>query len=146
MKVILLRDIAKLGKRGSIADVAEGYAINVLIKKGDALLATPAELTKWKQKEESKIHKKDLATNIFTQLLATLAKEPLHIQASKKDASGQLFAQIRDTDIVDAVFTKTGISVAPQQITISSPIKSVGEHIVTIHQGQTKATVNIIVQ
>ena len=69
MKVILLRDIARLGQRGEIKEVAEGYAINVLIKKGDALMATPAELAKWKQKEEAKIHKKELAINTFTQLV-----------------------------------------------------------------------------
>ena len=141
MKVILLKDISKLGKRGDVKEVADGYAINVLIKKGDALMATPAELSKWKAKEASKIHKKELATNTFVQLVDKLDREPVVITGKKADAKGQLFAQVKDTDIADAIFASTQFSIDPKQIIIGTHIKSLGKHLVELKQGEQKAVI-----
>lgn len=128
MKVILLKDTAKLGKRGEVKEVADGYAINVLIKKGNALMATPSELSKWKLQEESKKHKKELATNTFVQLVDKLAQTPIVITGKKADQKGQLFAQVKDVDIVDAIFVATQFSLDPKQIIIKNIIKSLGKH------------------
>ncbi len=143
MKVILLKDTAKLGKRGDVKEVADGFAINVLIRKGDALMATPAELSKWKAKEASKIHKKELATNTFVQLVDKLDREPVVINGKKADAKGQLFAQVKDTDIADAIFASTSFSVDPKQIIIVSTIKSLGKHSVELKQGNQKAKISV---
>ncbi len=146
MKVILLKDTAKLGKRGEVKEVADGYAINVLIKKGDALMATPGELSKWKAKEDSKQHKKELATNTFVQLVDKLAKEPIVITGKKADAKGQLFAQVKDVDIADAIFTSTQFSVDPKQINIATPLKSLGEHKIELRQGDQKAKISVVIK
>lgn len=138
MKVILKRDIARLGQRGEIKDVSDGYAINVLIRKGDALLATPAELAKWKQKTESQKHKKELQTNTFVQLVDRLRQEKLIIAGKKHDEKGQLFAQIKEADIAEAIFQLTSFSVSPKQIIISSHIKSLGMHAFELKQGIQK--------
>ena len=63
MKVILMRDITRLGKKGTVAEVAQTYAINVLIPKGDAKMATPQVMKELEQKEKSK-QKKELS-NIY---------------------------------------------------------------------------------
>lgn len=141
MKVILLKDTAKLGKRGEVKEVADGYAVNVLIKKGDALMATSSELAKWQAKEDSKQHKKDLATNTFVQLADKLESNPVIITGKKSDAKGQLFAQVKETDIVDAIFAVSQLSVDPKQIIISTPIKSLGKHQVELRQGDQKAKI-----
>lgn len=146
MKVILLRDIARLGQRGEIKEVAEGYAINVLVKKGDALMATPAELAKWKQKEEAKIHKKELATNTFTQLVTMLHQNPIVITNKKADAKGQLFASIKEADIVDAIFEITKMSIDSKQVHIPTVIKSLGKHPITLQQGTQKESLQIEVK
>jgi large subunit ribosomal protein L9 len=146
MKVILLKDIAKLGKRGEVKEVADGYAINVLIRKNDALMATPSELSKWKAKEASKQHKKELATNTFVQLVDMLQKEPIVITGKKADPKGQLFAQVKDTDIADAIFKATQFSVDPKQIIISTPIKSIGTHKIELKQGEQKASIAVEVR
>jgi large subunit ribosomal protein L9 len=146
MKVILLKDTAKLGKRGEVKEVADGYAINVLIKKGDALMATPSELSKWKAKEESKLHKKALATNTFVQLVDKLDKEPIIITGKKADAKGQLFAQVKEVDIADAIFVSTQFSVDPKQIIIGTHIKSLGKHQVELKQGDQKAKISVEVK
>lgn len=146
MKVILQRDIARLGQRGDVKEVADGYAINVLIKKGDAIMATPAELLRWKQKEESKAHKKELAVNTFAQLIDTLKKKNVVITGKKADPKGQLFASIKETDIADAIFKTANMSIDPKQILIGAPIKALGTHKVELKQGVQKEWITIEVK
>ncbi len=146
MKVILLKDIARLGKRGDVKEVAGGFALNVLIPKGQALMGTSSELAKWKQKEEANKYKKEFATNIFSQLVEKLRHEQIVITNKKADNKGQLFAQIKEKDIVDAIFETTHLSVDPKQIIISKPIKSIGIHEVELKQGAQKEKIIIEVK
>ena len=146
MKVILLKDIAKLGKRGDVKEVADGYAINVLIKKEMALMATPAELLKWKQKAESQNHKKELQTNTFVQLIDKIRHEKIVITGKKSDAKGQLFAAVHESDIADAIFKATNFSIDPKQVIIIDTIKSLGAHVVEIKQGTQKEKITVEVK
>ncbi|MBP6948590.1 MAG: 50S ribosomal protein L9 [Candidatus Pacebacteria bacterium] len=143
MKVILLKDISKIGKRGDVKEVADGYAINVLIKKEMALRATPQELMKWKQKADSQDHKKALATNTFVQLIDAIRNEKVVITGKKADQKGQLFAAVHENDIVDAIFAVTKLSVDPKQILITGHIKSIGVHTLEIKQGDKKEKITI---
>lgn len=143
MKVILLRDMTGLGKRGEVKEVANGYAMNVLIKKGDALQATSSELAKWKAKEDSKNHKKELATSTFAQLVDSLRKTTIVITGKKADGKGQLFASIKEGDVVEAIYEAVHMSVDPKQILIASPIKTTGTHAVSIKQGDKKENLEI---
>ena len=146
MKVILLKDISKIGKRGEVKEVADGYAVNVLIKKEMALMATPAELMKWKQKADSQNHEKELATNTFVQLIDKIRNEKVVIEGKKADSKGQLFAAVHENDIVDAIFKVTKLSVDPKQIIITGHIKSLGMHTVEIKQGERKEKITLEVK
>ncbi len=143
MKVILLKDMAKLGKRGEVKEVSDAYGINVLIKKGNGVLATPAELAKWKALEESKIRKKETTLNTFYALVEALHSVRIEIKGKKRDEKGQLFAAIRDTDIADAIFEAVKLSVDPKQIAFIKPIKSVGTHIAQIKQGEKVSDITV---
>lgn len=146
MKIILLKDTAKLGKRGEVKEVADGYAINVLIKKGDALQATPSELLKWKQKQDAVQHKKELASSLFLQLIQKLKVGSVLIASKKADAKGQLFAHIKENDIADAIFNMTNLSIDPKQIHVETPIKSLGKHSVELRQGKESQLITVEVR
>jgi large subunit ribosomal protein L9 len=146
MKVILLQDISRVGKRGEVKEVADGYAINVLIKKGQALLATPGELAKWKSKEDAKRHQRELAENTFAQLLDMLRRHPIVIEGKRHDDKGQLFAQIKDTDIVDAVFAITKMSISHKQVHFPKVVKSLGKHECVLEEGGRKEVIHFTVQ
>lgn len=146
MKVILLRDIARLGQRGEVKEVAEGYAMNVLIKKGDAIHATPSELAKWKSQQDAKLHKKEVATNTFAQLIDRLRKTEILITGKKADQKGQLFASIKEADIAQKIYEVANMSVDPKQIIIASPIKSLGTYEISIKQGEKKEKITILVK
>lgn len=143
MKVILLKDIAKLGKRGEVKEVADGYAINVLIRKGDALQATPGELSKWKAKEEAKQHKKELETSAFARLVEVLRHTSVVISGKKADTKGQLFASVNEHDIAEAIYKAINLSIDPKQIHINGHIKSLGNHTVEIKQANEKKSITI---
>lgn len=146
MKIILLKDTARLGLRGEIKEVADGYAINVLIKKGLAVQATTGELAKWKQKEDARKHQKEFATNIFSQLIEKLHHEKVIIEGKKHDEKGQLFAQIKEVDIVEAIFKVSQFSIDPKQIIIPKPIKSLGVHEIELKQGLQKENIKVEVR
>ncbi len=135
MKVILLRDIAKLGKRGEIKEVADGYAINVLVRKADAVIATPQEIAKLKQGEEKKAREKAGAEKAFYELGDALGNNKVSITVKKHD-NGHLFAAIPASEVADALFTATKISVNPSQLEIKIPIKALGKHKLTLKQGE----------
>ncbi len=134
MKVILLRDIAKLGKRGEIKEVADGYAINVLVRKGDAVMATSQEVAKLKQGEEKKAREKAGAEKAFYELGDALEKNKISITVKKHD-NGHLFAAIPASDVADAIFAATKISINPAQLEIKVPIKALGKHTLMLKQG-----------
>jgi large subunit ribosomal protein L9 len=146
MKVILLKDIAKLGKRGEVKEVADGYAINVLIRKGDALQATPGELSKWKAKEDAKQHKKELETSAFARLIEALRHTSLCVSNKKHDEKGQLFAQVKEHDIADVIFSTVNVSIDPKQIILEHPIKTIGIHHFEIKHGGTREKIALVVQ
>lgn len=64
MKVVLLKDIKKLGKAGEIVEVNDGYARNMLIKQGTALEATAANLNDLKLKIKNEEKKEENLKNI----------------------------------------------------------------------------------
>jgi ribosomal protein L9 len=109
-------------------------------------MATQAELTKWKAKEESKQHKKDLATSVFLQLIEAIKHTSVSITGKKSDQKGQLFAQVKEVDIADAIFNATHVSIDPKQIHIAQPIKSLGSHTVELQQGSQKTSITISVK
>ncbi len=143
MKVILLKDTAKLGKRGEVKEVADAYAINVLLRKGEAVQATAGELAKWKAKEDAKVRQKETSLNVFYSLVEALRSAAVTVQGKKHDGKGQLFANVRETDIADAIFTAVHLSVDPKQIVLTTPIKSIGGHTVLLRQGDKTAEIKV---
>jgi ribosomal protein L9 len=110
------------------------------------LLATPGEISKWKNKETQAKFKKDTAAASFASLITVLKKEPVVIAGKKADAKGQLFASIKEMDIVDAIFARTKISLDPKQIKLANPIKSIGKHDINLKQGETIETIAVHIQ
>ncbi len=146
MKVILNLDIAKLGRRGDVIEVADGYAINVLIKQGKALQATKETLAKVVQQQKQKKEKDLLERSSFAELIKKMEGEVIVISNLKHD-NGHLFAAVTKERIADEVFAHTKLSLNPStQITITTPIKSVGKHRVLLSQGELSTTIVVEVK
>ena len=130
MKVILLEDIDKIGKKHEIKKVADGFARNFLFPKGLAKLATEKNL-KWlgEQKEtENEKTKEELGK--FQEVASSLdgLEIPISVKVGEKD---QLFETINSQKILDKL-KEMGFEIKKTQINLSKPIKELGEFPVKI--------------
>lgn len=145
MKVILLRDVAKIGRRSHIVEVPDGYALNQLIPKKWAEPATPANLKKIStQNAVTSLHDK-LEGDQFKVAVDALQATPLHIDGGQSNAQGHLFKAVHGSDIIAAAKLK-GIVILPAQLEIKTPIKSLGSHEIILKRGgeTQKCVVEII--
>lgn len=126
MKIILLKDIPKLGKKYDVKDVADGYARNFLLPKGLAKLATGAAikgLEQEKAKEEA-LAEEDLKKN--EEVAAALEGQEIEM-AVKMSEEGKLYAALTPQKIAK-ILGERGFNIKKNQIKIDSPIKELGEY------------------
>ncbi len=130
MKVLLLKDVYKLGRAGDVKKVADGYGRNFLLPQGMAVLATEGAL-KQVEKIRTEATKKRAALNNEMGAVAEVIKGMALAFASKAGETGKLYGSITAQDVSDAIKAKTGIEVKRQQIDLQ-PIRNLGEHKVHI--------------
>lgn len=143
MKVILLRDVAKIGRRFEIVEVPDGFALNKLIPKKDAEAATPANLKRiQQQKARTSANKAESSAEIIA-IVEKLNQNKLNITTETNDL-GHLFKAVNAKDIVKSA-NDLGLGLSEEVVIINEPIKSVGEHQIYIKNQDQKLSVNIIV-
>jgi large subunit ribosomal protein L9 len=130
MKVILLDDVARVGRRGEVRDVSDGYARNFLIPKKLALSASAGNLKNLehiKQQQDSKAQRIKGDAHGLQQRIEALTFEERR-QASEE---GKLFGSVTSQDLADFL-GKHGIKIERRRIHLDEPIKSLGETTVPI--------------
>jgi large subunit ribosomal protein L9 len=130
MKIILLDDVAKVGRRGEVRDVSEGYARNFLIPKRLALTATPGNLKNLghiKRQQEAKADRiKGDAEGVRTRIEGLLFE--VTRQASEE---GKLFGSVTAQDIAEFL-TAQGLKIERRRVQLEEPLKALGETLVSI--------------
>jgi large subunit ribosomal protein L9 len=133
MKVILVRDVAKIGRRNQIVEVPDGYAQNQLIPKKWALPATPQNLKRVEALHAGVAASKDAKEGAFLAAVEKLKSSAVSISADANE-QGHLFKAVHEKDIVEAAKV-AGIQLDVTAIKIPAVIKSVGDHEVTLVHG-----------
>ncbi len=131
MKVILLKDVKKVGKTGDVIEASDGYARNFLFPRGLAKEATTGNMKVHdKQKAaEEKQKAEDLAkANALVEKIATFKLE----MKSKGGEGGRLFGSITSKDIAEALKKQYDVKVDKKKIVLDHPIKEVGEMTIDI--------------
>ena len=125
MKVILLEDVSKVGRRGEVRDVSDGYARNFLIPKKLALGATAGKL---KNLDHIKKQSNAKADRAKAEAEATRAQIEALSYEERRQASeeGKLFGSVTSQDLVDFL-EKHGVKVERRRVQIDEPIKTLGE-------------------
>ena len=127
MKIILQQDDKKLGKKGDIVDVSEGYARNFLLPKKLAVAATDANInTAKQQKSTEQFHaqvKKDEARILAKQI----SKVELEMLV-KVGENGKLFGSIASKDVAEALLRETKIDLDRRKIELKEAVKAVGKY------------------
>lgn len=131
MKIILLQDEKKLGKKGDIVEVSEGYARNFVLPKKIGVEATPKNLNdlKLQKSNEVKVAQEQLDNaKAMAELLAT--KEV--IVKIKAGENGRTFGSVSTKEIGQALKTQTGIEVDKKKLVLAEAIKNFGVYEVPI--------------
>ncbi len=144
MRVILLEDVKKTGKKGDVLNVAEGYARNFLLPRGLAVEATRGKINELDRQNQIKADKQKKAEEDARQLSRRMEGLKVAMTARVGEA-GKLFGAISSKDIVDAVKKQHGFSVDKKKVLLDAPIKTLGAHDVAVKL-HPQVQVNIIVE
>jgi large subunit ribosomal protein L9 len=130
MQIILQEDVEKLGTRGQLVDVAEGYARNFLLPRKLALEATSGNMKRL-ERMRATFAKKEASENEAAQTLAGLLANVSLDLSRKSGDNGQLFGSVTTADISEALAAK-GFTIDKRKIVLVDSIKLVGEYEVPI--------------
>lgn len=126
MKVMLVRDVYKLGRAGDIKKVADGYGRNYLIPQGLAVLATAGALKQVEKiRQQAEIRRAELNSELKG--LADQVKEVVLTFAARAGETGKLYGSITTQDVATALSEKTRFEVKKHQIDMQ-PIRNLGEY------------------
>lgn len=131
MKVVLLEDVKKLGKKGEIVEVSEGYGRNFLLPRKLAAVGTAANINDANQKKAAAQHKAQVASDEAVVLASQLKKVELTVKV-KVGEGGKVFGAITAKNISDAAKEQYQIELDKKKIDIKEAIKTVGTHEVVI--------------
>lgn len=131
MKLILISDVAELGKKGDIVDVSKGYARNFLLPKNKAIVATEGAIRTADElrraRAEADRQAKEQAERIATQLVGTRV-----VLAAQAGDEGKLYGSIGISDVVEGVHKFTGVELDAKTIGLPAPIREIGLHEVQV--------------
>ncbi len=145
MKVILLRDVAKIGRRYEIVNVPDGFALNKLIPRKDAEPATEVNIKRVENLRQRDKSDKEGVVMAIRKIATELSGENILQIPMQANDQGHLFQSVHVDDIVKSAQTK-GVKIAKEYILIEHPIKSLGIHQVTLKgQGESaQLQINVV--
>ena len=137
MKVLLIKDVYKLGRAGDVKRVADGFGRNYLLPQGLAVLATPGALKQAERiREEASARRQELNQEMSG--VAEKIDGMLLVFPARASETGKLYGSITTQMIAEALSKKSGTEISRRQID-SQPLRALGEHKV-----QVRLTVDLI--
>lgn len=144
MKVILQKDVPRIGRKYDVKDVPDGHALNFLLPRKLAERATPDALRRLEEKKSK--HALDVAQSdkAFTEALKQAVEAEATIAAEASDEGG-LYRAVKVDEIVKA-FAEKGISFEERSIIIDTPLKHIGTHTIKLSSGgrEGECTITIV--
>lgn len=139
MKIILLKDVKKIGKKYEVKEVADGHALNMLIPNGLALPATAGNVNMIETKKKGDMLENAKSEAEIQKALNEVKGLNIEIKG-KVNEKGHLFAGIHKEEILTAIHKQKGINIHAEHLLLEKPIKEVGEHAITVKVGDREAT------
>ena len=146
MRLVLLRDVAALGKRGDLVDVADGYARNYLLPRKLAEEAGKGALAQRDAQQKARERRNLQELEEAKALAARLESAKLAVKA-KAGGNGKLFGAVTNADVAAAIAGALSVEIDKHKIELSGQIKALGSYPVAIklHRNVVaKATVDVV--
>ena len=146
MKVILIEDVKKLGKKGDVVDVSDGYARNMLLPKKLGVEATSKNLNDLKLQ---KAHQQKLAQNSLeaAQAFAKNLENKEVVLTLKVGEGGKTFGSVSAKEISEAAQKQLGMTLDKKKLQLEIPIKALGTTLVPLRlHPDVTAEVKVVVK
>ncbi|MFA6585712.1 MAG: 50S ribosomal protein L9 [Candidatus Paceibacterota bacterium] len=145
MKVIFLQDVPRVGKKYDIKEISDGYAINFLLPRRLAVMATPKAVVEIeKQKKEITI-KREVQEDLLVKNLEEIKGKTITISA-KADEKGHLFSAIHEKTISELMNKEYHAHIDEKFIVLEKQIKEIGEFEIPILIKNKKSSFKLIVK
>ncbi len=130
MEIILLEDVEKLGVRGQLVNVADGYGRNYLLPKKMAVAATPQN-RKWVEQQRVRFLKQTAKEKAEAEELAKLLEGVSVVVTRKAGEHGNLFGSVTALDVSEGLASQ-GYKIDRRKILLDQPLKVLGEYDVPV--------------
>lgn len=146
MRVILLKDVAKVGQRGAVKEVADGYGLNYLLPRGLAQQATAEALASASKRQEAESRSRSEAREKTQAVLKRLDGQKITISA-RANKQGHLFKSVRPDDVAAAIMEYANVALDPEMIALGvHSIKDTGEYAIHLAGEGMEAAVTLVVE
>jgi large subunit ribosomal protein L9 len=133
MKVVLVRDVPRVGKAGEVKDVADGYARNFLLRRNLALPATPPAMKEVESRLKKEGQEEQCRADELSKLAQQLEGITLTFSIKAKAVEGErLYGSIRDSQIAEELTKLTGSGIDRVMVGLEAPIRTLGTHELTV--------------
>ncbi len=145
MKVILLKDVQKIGRKYDIKNVADGYALNMLIPKGLAQIATAQSIKNVEVLKAQDAAEKKIQGDLLLKNLQVIGELELHLK-ERANEKGHLFAGVTKEMLISEIHKVARLNIDPDSIKLPKPIKETGEHKITVEAVGKKVEFTVIIE
>ncbi len=142
MKVILLQDVTKIGKKFDIKEVSNGYALNFLFPRKQAKMATNQVIREIEIEKKKHLEALEIENEKLKKIISKIKETKIEITANTNE-EGKLFAGIGVKKIAQAILDKTGETIDSEILELKKPIKEIGGHEIGIKAGDKISTFTI---
>lgn len=145
MKVILTQDVKKVGKKGELLEVKDGYARNALLPKGLAVEANSVNMNQRKLEQQAQDKRKQQELDEANEIAAKINDKEIKLSV-KAGEGGKVFGSITSKEIAEELQKKFNVKVDKKKIQLKEAIKGLGGQkvVIKLHPSVT-ATITVLV-
>ncbi|KKS11615.1 MAG: 50S ribosomal protein L9 [Parcubacteria group bacterium GW2011_GWB1_41_5] len=145
MKVIFLRDVPRVGRKNDTKEVNDGYAVNFLLPRKLAVVATPKAITELELRQKEIAIEREVQESLLLKNLEAIKGKVITIK-EKADEKGHLFAQVHKKEIIEAMKAQNHADIGEKFIILEKPIKQVGGFEIPISIKGKKSSFKLIIE
>lgn len=142
MEVLLLQDIPGVGKKSDLIVVGDGYALNFLLPRRAALVATPLVRKRYADLIRRRAEDRETEKAIKSNAANAISGKTIVI-VKKATKAGKLYAGITEALVLEEMKKQLGIEVKEDDLEMPEHFKTIGSHQVSVHMGEQKVQVTV---
>ncbi len=145
MKVIFLQDVPRVGKKHDMKEISDGYAMNFLLPRKLAVIATPSAVSELEIRKREITIEREVQESLLLKNLEAIKGKIITIKG-KGNEQGHLFSAIHKKEIVQALKEQSHADIGEEFIVLDKPIKETGGFEIPISIQGKKSSFKLLVE